>query len=193
MISLSADTRSDELACPLKQRHSLFITPRPRSRIPFAQPKVRQSGQCLLAPAHQPRHRAVEHTGPGSHSAAVPHGLATLPYAARAQGFGSSALLCGSGDCAVWQHSLAHGTRPHISLPSVPLHLDGPRPHARLSFSLRWLPVFPLDLLRPFGLLAPILRADAGYPQHPPEAALSWRPQMVSALNRTWLRKQQQA
>lgn len=172
--------------------HSLFITPRPRSRIPFSAQGA-TVWPVLLAPAHQPRHRAVEHTGPGSHSAAVPHGLATLPYAARAQGFGSSALLCGSGDCAVWQHSLAHGTRPHISLPSVPLHLDGPRPHARLSFSLRWLPVFPLDLLRPFGLLAPILRADAGYPQHPPEAALSWRPQMVSALNRTWLRKQQQA
>ena len=74
--------------------------------------------------------------------------------------------------------------------PSVSLHLDGPRPHARLPFSLRWLPAVPAKLLlRSLAHWHPSCRPDAGYSQHPPEAALGWRPQMVSALNRTWLRK----
>ena len=33
------------------------------------------------------------------------------------------------------------------------------------------------------------LASDAGYSQHPPEEPLGWRPPLVSALNRTWLRK----
>ena len=63
------------------------------------------------------------------------------------------------------------------------------RPHARLPVSLRWPHPAPTA---PFALPAypgTPLSSDAGYSQHPPEEPLGWRPPLVSALNRTWLRK----
>eukprot|EP00964_Phaeocystis_antarctica_P117387 scaffold81235_cov74-Phaeocystis_antarctica.AAC.3 len=101
---------------------SVDYPPLPRSYIiHFASSrKVRLAIDCRLPALIDRPTSCCRHTGRGSHSAGVQHGLPT-------------ALLCRTGDCAVSEHSLAHRTRPSQKLaPSVSLHLDGPRPHARL-------------------------------------------------------------
>ena len=141
-------------------------------------------------PLHQPRHRAVgtpdlTHTQLPSRTAC--RRCLTLPEP-RVLASALCSAAVGTVQCDSKPDTL-HADSQKLA-PSVSLHLDGPRPHARLPFSLRWLPAVPAKLLlRSFAHWHPSCRPDAGYSQHPPEAALGWRPQMVSALNRTLLRK----
>lgn len=174
-IFACANTGAVVFNCPPQQIEPLF---RPRcDRLP------RQT------PLHQPRNRAVgtpdlTHTQLPSRTAC--RRCLTLPEP-RVLASALCSAAVGTVQCDSKPGTL-HAASQKLA-PSVSLHLDGPRPHARLPFSLRWLPAVPAKLLlRSFAHWHPSCRPDAGYSQHPPEAALGWRPQMVSALNRTLLR-----
>jgi len=148
-------------------------------------------GPCLEASHTEAPHRIrpVAHRTWPTHSAAVSHGLPTLPSAARAQGVGSSALLWRPwGLCSL----IAEPGTPHATSEACSKRFTSvgraSRPHARLPVSLRWPHPAPTALALPAYPGTP-LPSDAGHSQHPPEEPLGWRPPLVSALNRTWLRK----
>ena len=130
------------------------------------------------------------HTGPGPHIQ-LPCRTACRRCLALPEPRVLAPALCSVAAVGTVQSDAEPGT-PHATSEACSKRFTSvrraSRPHARLPVSLRWPHAAPAALALP-AYPGTHLASDAGHSQHPPEEPLGWRPPLVSALNRTWLRK----